>query len=319
MKYASLCSGIGGLDLFAQSLGWEAAFYCEVSRFRQCVLLSRMRDGWLDSAPIWPDLYTLTGREWQGKVDAVVAGFPCQPFSVAGRRRGAEDTRNLWPEVRRAIGEIRPHIVFLENVSGLAYPTGSQSPYALTILGDLANLGYDARWGIVSARDVGATHRRDRWFCVAYARRGCQHKEQQEPESWSNGKATISALGEALANSAAGGDAPQGAVMGEEETPGNVVSSRRRNAVVYPDLTGLEGWHESHGESTNGWLAWPSGPTERDRWGEVLREHPELAPAVELPVRGVADGPSYRLDRLQALGDAVVWQQVRLAWELLTR
>ena len=124
-----------------------------------------MRDGRLDSAPIFPDLREFNGMAWRGSVDCVVGGFPCQPFSVAGNRRGADDPRNLWPEVDRVLREVRPQFAFLENVPGLLH-----GAYWGTILGDLAEGGFDVRWDCVPASAVGAPHQRDRlWILVSDA------------------------------------------------------------------------------------------------------------------------------------------------------
>src|SRR3990167_7690074 len=142
--YISLCSGIGGLDLAIQAEGGQCVAYCEIEPYCQEVLLHRMEEGWLDMAPIVEDLCRETWRVWRG-VDGVVGGFPCQPFSIAGRRRGQTDARNLWPEVWRCISEVRPRLLFLENVPGLIQLANGHAPYVLTILGELANLGYDAR------------------------------------------------------------------------------------------------------------------------------------------------------------------------------
>ena len=119
MNVLSLCAGVGGLDLFAQALKWRTVAYVEINPYRQAVLYARMRDRRLDSAPIWPDLRTFSGVAWRGAVDCVVSGFPCQPFSTAGRRKAASDERNLWPEVARILGEVQPAFAFFENVRGL--------------------------------------------------------------------------------------------------------------------------------------------------------------------------------------------------------
>jgi DNA (cytosine-5)-methyltransferase 1 len=127
------------------------------------VLLRRQRDGVLPLFPIWDDVRTFNGREWQGIVDVVSAGFPCQPFSVAGQRKGKDDGRNLWPETIRVIREVGPRFALLENVPGLL-----SHDYFGEILGDLAEAGFDARWGVVSVAEVRAPHVRKRlWIYVA--------------------------------------------------------------------------------------------------------------------------------------------------------
>jgi DNA (cytosine-5)-methyltransferase 1 len=116
----------------------------------------------LDQAPIWDDLTTFDGSAWRGRVDCVTAGFPCQPFSVAGSRLGVDDERWLWPAIRNIIREVGPRYVFLENVPQLVR---HGLPY---VLSDLANLGFDAEWGLYSAAEVGAPHKRDRFWLLAH-------------------------------------------------------------------------------------------------------------------------------------------------------
>jgi DNA (cytosine-5)-methyltransferase 1 len=122
-----------------------------------------MEEGRLHPAPIWSNVRTFDGKPWRGVVDWIAGGFPCQPFSVAGKRRGEEDPRHLWPEFVRIIGEVRPRLVFLENVPGVVKLGGA------SIASDLADLGYRFAWTTLRASDVGAPHHRRRWFCVADA------------------------------------------------------------------------------------------------------------------------------------------------------
>jgi DNA (cytosine-5)-methyltransferase 1 len=124
-----------------------------------------MEEGRLHPAPIWSNVRTFDGKPWRGVVDWIAGGFPCQPFSVAGKRRGEEDPRHLWPEFVRIIGEVRPRLVFLENVPGVVKLGGA------SIASDLAELGYRFAWTTLRASDVGAPHHRRRWFCVADAYR----------------------------------------------------------------------------------------------------------------------------------------------------
>ena len=115
----SLCSGAGGLDLgLAIAIpGYRAVGHVERETFAAATLVARMEDASLDRAVVWDDVGTFDGRPWRGAVDIVTAGYPCQPFSVAGKRRGADDPRHLWPHVARIIGEVEPPFVFLENVA----------------------------------------------------------------------------------------------------------------------------------------------------------------------------------------------------------
>lgn len=114
----SLCAGAAGLDLglALAEPGYRAVGYVERDAYAAAVLVARMEDQTLDRAPVWDDLATFDGRPWRGLVDILSAGYPCQPFSVAGRRRGTVDPRHLWPHVARVIAECGPVWVFLENV-----------------------------------------------------------------------------------------------------------------------------------------------------------------------------------------------------------
>ena len=156
MRIGSLCSGYGGLDMGVQAvLGGTVAWHVEYDRDPSRIL-----------AHHWPDVPNhgdVKHADWSAvePVDVLTAGYPCQPFSHAGKRKGANDPRHLWPDVARAIGVLRPQFVILENVAGhvsLGLPD---------VLGDLAALGYDARWGVVRASDAGAPHQRERIFIVA--------------------------------------------------------------------------------------------------------------------------------------------------------
>src|SRR6266850_2765371 len=123
----ALCSGVGGLELGLRlALGDSYCTVCYVEREgpATAVLAARMADGSLDEAPVWDDLAAFNGRPWRGVVDLVSAGFPCQPWSVAGKRRGTDDARWLWPEIARVIEEVEPSLVFLENVPGLLAGAG---------------------------------------------------------------------------------------------------------------------------------------------------------------------------------------------------
>ena len=162
----SLFSGYGGFTLGLRLAGIPVRTVCYVENepYAQSIIRARIEDGYLGDAPIWDDVRTFDGRPWRGVVDIVTAGFPCQPHSVAGRRVGAADDRNLWPDTLRVIGAVGPRFALLENVPGIL-----ANGYAGTVVGELAEIGYDAIWHCVPAVAVGAPHLRWRWFCLAYA------------------------------------------------------------------------------------------------------------------------------------------------------
>lgn len=192
LTHLSLFSGIGGIDLAAKWAGFETIAFCEIDPYCQKILSKH----W-PAVPIIGDvkdvtkerIATYTRRTYEGcksqsewsssnltrlceQTTLISGGFPCQPHSVAGKRKGSSDERNLWPEFRRVIGEIRPKWVLAENVPGLFSSDGGR--FFGSVLSDLASLGYSVGWSTYGAVDVGALHRRNRVFIVAYSQRVSQ-------------------------------------------------------------------------------------------------------------------------------------------------
>jgi DNA (cytosine-5)-methyltransferase 1 len=183
MNELSLFTGAGGGVLGSKILGWEAVGYVEWDKYCQEILAQRIQDGFLNEAPIFGDIDVFiksgAARKYEGFVDVVTAGFPCQPFSVAGKKRGQDDERNKWPQTLECIRLIRPRYALLENVPGLL-----NSGYFGEILSSLAQIGFDARWTVLGADDVGAPHRRKRLWILAYP-----HGERQlQPEGFEQDK-----------------------------------------------------------------------------------------------------------------------------------
>lgn len=167
----SLFAGVGGLDLGAKLVGgFKTVAYVENDRYAQGVLMSRMRSGDLDDAPIYEDVRTFDGRRLRGYVDVVSGGFPCQDLSLAGKRAGIVEGKRsgLWKEYARIVDEVRPDFVNVENVPGLL-ADGALG----VVLGDLAAMGFDAEWFVLSAAAVGAPHLRERVWVVAWDRLIC--------------------------------------------------------------------------------------------------------------------------------------------------
>lgn len=164
LRALSLCAGIGGADLGLRSIGVaRTVCYVERESFAAACLVAAMQRGALDDAPIWSDLRSFDAQAWCGTVDLVVAGYPCQPFSHAGRRRGADDERHLWPEVLRITRECGARLLFCENVAG------HLSLGFADVLANLAASGFDVEWDLFTAREVGAPHRRERLFFLAHS------------------------------------------------------------------------------------------------------------------------------------------------------
>lgn len=143
--------------------GFRTICYVEWDEYAAQIIQKRIQDGFLDDAPIWDNVFTFDGRPFYGLVDILSAGFPCQPFSVAGVGLGEDDPRNGWPSTFRIICEVQPRIVRLENVPGLL-----SHQYFGVILGQLAGAGYRIGWDSLSAKEVGAPHLRNRVWIMAY-------------------------------------------------------------------------------------------------------------------------------------------------------
>lgn len=239
ITHLSICSGYGGLDLGIKRVfpGLRTVAYVEREISACEILAHQMEKGNLDLAPIWTDVKTFPAEHFRGMVDIVSGGYPCQPFSVAGKRAGTEDPRHLWPYIRDIVGSIRPRICVFENVRGhvrLGLPE---------VLGELRRLGYRVRAGIFSAAEVGAPHRRERVFVLAYRddfgiywRETCAREAgRAEPEKRCRTMAdSIGARLQGHAGDANGSDEP-GRVTQKKDGPTcagglleNTVSERRR-------------------------------------------------------------------------------------------
>lgn len=346
----SLFSGIGGLDLGVRDvLPTRTICYVERGIKAARILAERASEGLLDEAPIYSDVKTFPTELFAGKVDIdfLLSGFPCQPFSVAGKQSGASDDRNLFPDTIRIIRELRPRYVFLENVPGLV-----AHPYFGTILGELAEAGYDAEWGCFKASDIGASHRRERLFILANA----TGTGLQGQEHWISGDASKPS-GE-LAHASHEGlqrygaeyhDSQKRTVHTDGQGRNGVGSNTRRGSNELAHATGIRDQVKSIDprESPEQPLGdcweldrpelpeFPPGPGD-PAWEWIVEHYPELAPATckhgtpvrsgmyetESPVRNVDDAwkISDRVAALMMLGNAVVPAQAAYALrELISR
>ena len=177
LKHISLCAGYGGIDLgLSRALGSiRTVCFVEIEAFAIQNLVAKIEKGFLDQAPIFTNLKTFHWELFHGKVDILSGGFPCQPFSAAGRRKGSEDPRHLWPYITDGIKRLgRPPIVFFENVEGIISSKLKGSDWRdregtsvlLHVLRELERLGYKATAGVFSASEVGAPHQRKRVFIL---------------------------------------------------------------------------------------------------------------------------------------------------------
>ena len=196
MTHASLFSGIGGAEIAASWLGWQNLFHCEIQEFQRKVLAY-----WFPNSISYEDITKTDFKEWRGQIDVLTGGFPCQPFSVAGKRKGAEDNRYLWREMLRAIRQIQPTWVVGENVAGLLsmvqpgkvikvgrsddlfdenfiYRTEQQFTID-AICEDLECAGYSVQPIVIPACAVGAPHRRDRVWIIAHRTNARSESVQQ--------------------------------------------------------------------------------------------------------------------------------------------
>jgi DNA (cytosine-5)-methyltransferase 1 len=328
MNELSLFTGYGGFSLGLRLAGVDTKTVCyvEIDKYCQAVLEARIADGILDEAPIWGDIKTFDGTAWRGHVDILTGGFPCPPFSVAGLRKGVEDERNLWPETLRVVREVRPQLVFLENVSGiLSGDVGRGIPsYASVIVGQLAEEGYRVRWEVLGADDIGAPHRRKRWWCIGVADSdNSRGRENIQPsELWTTG-IEQSPSDSGLHRQGEDGEVQRG---GWEVYPTTQVGDSNSKGLERIESWGSnsEGWQESNasfGIRSGAIPVWPPSPNDTDGWERVIRERPDLAPALskeaESQFRGVDDGRSNRVQRLRMLGNGVVPGVVAAAWHLM--
>jgi DNA (cytosine-5)-methyltransferase 1 len=298
----SLCSGAGGLDLGLHLAcpGYRTVGHVERDAYAAAILVARMEDAALDRAPVWDDVATFDGRPWRGAVDIVTAGYPCQPFSVAGKRRGADDPRHLWPHVARIVGEVEPPFVFLENVAHhlrLGFPE---------VAGGLVGMGYRLAAGLFTAAEVGAPHKRERLFILAH----------REATTWPTPRAcsgTRSSGGNRtemmrLWPTPLAGDSKGTRKPDEQPHRDGAPAQRRHDALrCNPALddahgAGSQGRGDEPREHAGERAAWPPGPGDADGWRTFLRHAPDLEPSLR---RG-ADGLAHRVDRLRLCGNGVV-------------
>jgi DNA (cytosine-5)-methyltransferase 1 len=191
MNELALFSGVGGGILGGNLLGWRTVCGVECDPYAASVLVARQNDKTLPPFPIWSDIQTFDGRPWKRRVDVVSGGFPCTDISIAGRGAGIEgEQSSLWSHMARIVGEVQPRFVFLEN-SPMLVGRG-----LTRVISDLAQMGYDARWGIVGAHHASAPHKRDRIWIMAYTHpkglQGNQCTRGTDKEGWqkSNGSTT---------------------------------------------------------------------------------------------------------------------------------
>lgn len=298
MNGLALCAGACGIELgikLAEQSHHRTVCYVEAESYPAAIIQARIRDGLLDDAPIWDDLRTFAGGPWRGVVDLVTSGFPCQGWSFAGKRRGADDPRNLWPDVARVVREVQPAICFFENVPGIL-------PYHFAeIKPRLSSMGFRVVEGIYAAAEVGAPHLRPRLFILAYAIGTPRPSIEQERE--------------ALAGGLPPRDGAQGAVAHAEGEPIRARLCEERQASIRRRRS--DNGRSAPSNSYSARLAQREGSEEKGEPGSTFDGSDWWS--VEPDVGRVADGVAARVDRLRACGNGAVPAVAVLAWRGLWR
>lgn len=298
-----LFSGAGGGILGGQLLGHTTVCAVEIEEYPRQVLLQRQRDGVLPKFPIWDDVCTFDGKPWRGTVDVICGGFPCQDISAAGKGAGIGGKRSgLWKEYARIIDEIRPQFVFAEN-SPLLRGRGLD-----VVLQDLSELGYDARWCVLGAWHVGAPHKRNRMWVLAYPR--CQHGETRDTtqldsskEKWTHGSIHDQSSGKGFNVADPNSQRLQGDKLarefdseGRQKQDGPVAKCGEIPHSSVARLEGnVRGLSEGQGSSRPSW--WASEPS----------------------VGRMVNGVAHRVDRLKAIGNGQVPAVAAIAWNILSQ
>jgi len=302
----SLCSGYGGIERGINLAGVEhrVVTYVEIEAFAISNLVSKMESGQLDAAPVWTNLKTLPVEPFRRRVDIITGGYPCQPFSVAGKRGAEKDERHLWPYIREIIRAVRPVRCFFENVEG-HINLGLRE-----VISDLESLGYKTAWGIFSAAEVGAPHQRKRVFIMADSDNGLNQFSHKEIRT--GGDAFING-GKFMADSQSEfrerskpkrivGRKSKEKVRNRSSVVADTDSTRSKTRVSrqkrsdqerYARISDNCGGKPSRGEIG---MSWPS----------------------ESGILRVVDGCPDRVDRIRLLGNGVVPKTAAKAWAVLS-
>lgn len=283
LKVLDLFSGIGGFSLGLHRAGMETVAFCEIEPYPQAVLRKNF-----PGVPIYDDVRTITAERLRTdgitRVDLVCGGFPCQPFSVAGKQQGKDDHRHLWPEMFRIIQETRPTWVIGENVAGFV------SMALCEVSADLEGIGYEVQPLIIPACGINAPHKRDRVWILAHT---VSVGQQGECRGWQNGIAECCQnVSNAVSQHGDNGGHDTSAICGGQPEAANVCTCQTDGNT---DGAGCEKFHVATVADRSGQCA-----------GELVATGPDWN--AESPFCGVADGIPRRVDRLKCLGNAVVPQ-----------
>ena len=332
MNELALFAGAGGGILGGKLLGWRTVCAVEWEQYPASILCARQNDGILPPFPIWDDVQTFDGHPWRGLVDVISGGFPCQDISAAGKGVGIDGERSgMWKQMARIICEVRPRYVFVENSPMLT------SRGLGTVLGDLASMGFDARWGVLGAADVGAKHQRDRIWLVAKWRGQLSHAQHNRIRRWEQQQEGITQEDGEVANTTSHRlqkQANQRILESQGRSELQLGESRDTDELAYAQRKGLEGQPDS-GEQEVSWTGSGGALADTENQGDVWREW-ELGFtqqehdsgrgstdgsrqwwSVEPNVGRVAHGVAARVDRLKAIGNGQVPLCAATAWRIL--
>ena len=303
MNELALFAGAGGGILGGQLLGWRTVCAVEWEQYPASVLCARQNEGLLPPFPIWDDVQTFDGKPWRGIVDVISGGFPCQDISCAGKGAGITGKRSgMWTEFARIISEVRPRFVFVENSPMLT------SRGLGTVLGDLASMGFDAEWGVLSAANVGANHKRERIWIVAEQRDFLPHAEH---DRLGRGEQLTQSIEKENGDVA---DTTNARQLRAQLVESNSRSERRRQSQNYFDkkseihgkkMADTDSAHGERNEFTKRGVEKRAFYCESSWW------------ATEPNVGRVANGLAARVDRLKAIGNGQVPLCAATAFKLL--
>ena len=321
MNELALFAGAGGGILGGKLLGWRTVCAVEWEPYPASVLCARQNDGLLPPFPIWDDVQTFDGKPWRGIVDVVSGGFPCQDISAAGKGAGIDGERSgMWGEMARIIHEVRPRFVFVENSPMLT------SRGLGRVLGDLASMGFDARWGVLGAADVGANHQRDRIWVVGKV--GNTNNYGQVAAKVGTSVAERSDICKTWTEQASEFARPS-------EQYAELENLQRKNTN-----TNSQGWEWSEGKGSTGTQGKSNrhssnlcaeisntsfSDVERQRQisSRVEQKHGNIGDKgwweFEPNVGRVANGVAARVDRLKAIGNGQVPLCAATAWRILSQ
>jgi DNA (cytosine-5)-methyltransferase 1 len=325
----ALFAGAGGGILGGQLLGWRTVCAVEWEPYAACVLAARQNDGLLPHFPIWDDVQTFDGGPWRGVAQVISGGFPCQDISIAGKGDGLDGERSgMWREMARIICEVGPEYVFVEN-SPMLVSRGLGA-----VLGDLSSMGFDAKWGIVGAKDVGANHQRDRIWIVAHSNSngwttrkktrslGTTVSEQSQGQDNSlnfEGAGSLSTTESNVSDSKRLGwqkGSNECGIDGKEDPPsisGECGSATREGEVSDSMLNRLQGCRSDRPtEGQTGLRSRKRSHEEQNIYGSDSTWW-----SVEPDLGRVAHGVDARVDRLKAIGNGQVPLCAATAWGLL--